>query len=82
LDNLPNFEFEEVTLPMHQALDFGEFLNCGDPQLVDLIAKMLVYNPRERITALNALKHPYFEKVAAKTREICLPPQFNQSTTD
>jgi serine/threonine protein kinase len=79
-ESLPNFD-EYVAagfaLPDRAAVDLAAFLNCADPQLVDLISKMLLFNPKERLSALNALKHPYFDKVARKTREICLPPQLN-----
>lgn len=30
-------------------------------QFVDLLRKIFVYNPKERITAKEALKHPWFE---------------------
>jgi serine/threonine protein kinase len=72
----------EIQIVEQPAVDFGEFLGCREPELVDLISKMLLYDPKERITALNALKHPYFDKVAPKTREICLPPQFYQTAVE
>jgi serine/threonine protein kinase len=31
-----------------------------DEHAIDLILKMLEYDPRKRITAKNALSHPYF----------------------
>ena len=34
--------------------------------LMDLLFKMLEYNPVRRITAVEALKHPFFKDVATK----------------
>ena len=33
--------------------------------LIDLLEKMLKYNPTERITAKDALDHPYFDDIKA-----------------
>lgn len=41
-----------------------ELKNC-DPQAMDLLMKMLVYEPAKRISAREALKHPYFDEVNA-----------------
>lgn len=38
-----------------------------DDDLIDLIQKMLIYDPAKRISAKNALRHPYF------TQGPCLP---------
>lgn len=33
------------------------------PECVDLIEQLLKYNPEERITAEEALRHPYFREL-------------------
>ena len=33
------------------------------PEVVDLILKLLIYNPDNRITASQALKHPWFKEL-------------------
>jgi len=37
----------------------------ADPQALDLLQKMLIYEPSRRISAREALKHPYFDEVNA-----------------
>lgn len=34
-----------------------------DPQLLDLIQKVMRYNPNERFTPFQALAHPYFDEL-------------------
>ena len=41
----------------------------ADPLALDLIDKMLVFNPQERITVAEALKHPYLADMYAKSEE-------------
>jgi len=38
-------------------------IESDDQELLDLISKMLVINPRKRITAEQAMKHNYFEQL-------------------
>lgn len=40
------------------------FQNCKiDPLAIDLISKVLVYNPEKRLKPLEALLHPYFDEL-------------------
>ena len=40
-----------------------QVLKTEDPLLVDLVKKMMEYSPYKRITAAQALQHPYFEEL-------------------
>lgn len=42
-------------------------LAADDKQGVELLQKMLIYDPAQRISALNALQHPYFEDLDKST---------------
>jgi serine/threonine protein kinase len=78
-ESFPNFEEfvgENFQLPQYSAVPLGQVVGSEDEQLLDLIGKMLQYNPQQRITSYDALKHPYFDRVTPKTREICLPASF------
>jgi mitogen-activated protein kinase 1/3 len=46
--------------PAYFALDFGAIFPHSEPEALDLLKKMLTMNPHKRITAKEALRHPYF----------------------
>ena len=68
LSNL-TFIFQKTTFPNWT----GQRLSENNPQMdregLDLLAKLLVYQPDKRITAKIALAHPYFKDV-----QIVRPP--------
>merc|ERR1712032_586858 len=55
----------------HMELDFEEQEGCGiqarlpdaSPECLDLLQRMLEYEPQARITAGEALRHPFFDEV-------------------
>ncbi|XP_022115398.1 cyclin-dependent kinase 6 [Pieris rapae] len=48
------------SFPDYPPLDLGIVLHRIHPQALDLIQRMLVFNPAKRLTALDCLEHPYF----------------------
>lgn len=50
-----------VTLPIIDGCGLTKKLKQVDPLLVDLLSKILVYNPKRRIKPFKALQHAYFD---------------------
>jgi len=45
-----------------KPIPWNEVFPSASEKAIDLLSKMLVFNPAERITAAEALEHPYFAK--------------------
>ena len=51
----------EINFTSKKGIGLDKFLPSGcAPELKDLLHKLLVYDPNERISAENALRHDYF----------------------
>ena len=51
-------------LPNQAGKNFNElFSMCKNPQAIDLMKKMLIFDPEQRITVQQALEHPYMSKL-------------------
>lgn len=50
-------------------LDFREKLPGASDRALDLLSKLLAFNPYYRITAKEALRHPYFDEIRNKLQE-------------
>lgn len=57
-------------------------LKNADPLLLDLLSKILVYNPQERLKPVEALAHPYFDDLRQQSfqnQDCKIPDLFNFS---
>jgi renal tumor antigen len=50
----------EFNFPKKMGTGIKNLIPHATPDCVDLIEQLLKYDPEERITAVAALKHPYF----------------------
>jgi renal tumor antigen len=53
----------EFNFPQHEGTGIAKLLKNVSPECLDLIEKMLIYNPDERLTAKQCLKHPFFKEL-------------------
>jgi serine/threonine protein kinase len=57
--------FSKVTWTMHKPLDLRASIKYSDnldDNGLDLLQKLLTYDPTQRISAIQALQHPYFNE--------------------
>ncbi|OBA23282.1 mitogen-activated protein kinase HOG1 [Metschnikowia bicuspidata var. bicuspidata NRRL YB-4993] len=72
-------------LPQRDPIPFGDrFALCThvEPEAIDLLSKMLVFDPKKRITAADALQHPYMEPYHDPTDEPACESKFDWSFND
>ena len=51
-----------ASLPFRQKIPFTRVYPQADPKALDLLEKMLTFNPNKRITVTEALQHPYLSQ--------------------
>eukprot|EP00210_Caulerpa_lentillifera_P006612 g6317.t1 len=76
-ETLPGLEALRVQIKSCQqwsAKPMDRVVNLQDPLALDLIGKMLCYDPRKRITAADALLHPYFSALRIPIEHRTLQP--------
>ena len=62
IDDKDNQKFM-MDLPKRKGVDFNELFKAAkNPDAIDLLKKMLVFDPHKRITIEESLKHPYMSK--------------------
>lgn len=67
-----NLVNSEIPLPGNQPPKFEELFEDTDPNFFDLLRKLLTLNPAKRISAKEAINHPYFNDISEHLREACL----------
>lgn len=66
---LPNY----VKYPIYNKMPFKTIFTAASDDAIELLEKMLVFDPTKRITCLNAIKHDYFKNLPKPTECNKLP---------
>jgi len=59
----PQIKESPIRLPNLHPKKWSKILPRADPLLIDLLSKLLVYNPIKRLEPFRAMAHPYFEEL-------------------
>ncbi|ODQ80198.1 hypothetical protein BABINDRAFT_35864 [Babjeviella inositovora NRRL Y-12698] len=72
------------SLPHKEPVPFAEYFasNEMEPEAIDLLAKMLVFDPKKRISAEEALSHPYLQPYHDPLDEPVAGEKFDWSFND
>ncbi|KAF3987989.1 hypothetical protein FT663_04216 [Candidozyma haemuli var. vulneris] len=73
------------SLPRREPIPFSErFGQCThvEPEAIDLLSKMLIFDPKKRISAADALTHQYMEPYHDPTDEPACETKFDWSFND
>lgn len=62
------------SLPFKKRIPFSQLFPNANPLALDLLERMLAFNPAKRITVEEALKHPYLEPYHDPEDEPIAPP--------
>mmetsp|Transcript_13332 Transcript_13332/g.34963 ORF Transcript_13332/g.34963 Transcript_13332/m.34963 type:complete len:104 (-) Transcript_13332:1290-1601(-) len=58
-------------MPRTDGIPLESIFTAANPEAVDLVKRMLRFNPWERISAEEALKHPYLREHHFSDDEVC-----------
>lgn len=65
-----------MELPNCKGCNLVEMMNGADDLLIDLVLRMLRFDPMKRISAREALNHPYFDSIPPEMKKICLGSEY------
>ncbi|KAH7357448.1 glycogen synthase kinase-like protein-3 beta [Pyrenochaeta sp. MPI-SDFR-AT-0127] len=58
-----NPNYMEHKFPQIKPHPFSKVFRKADPQAIDLISKLLEYTPTQRLSAIDAMVHPFFDEL-------------------
>ena len=67
-------DFKEFRTRRVEGQGIAKLIPQASPEVIDLIEKLLIYNADNRITASQALKHPWFREI--REQETMLKQQY------
>lgn len=50
-----------MNIPIVKPVEWKRMLHTKDDKLIDLVNQIMQYSPKKRLTAAEAIMHPYFD---------------------
>lgn len=75
--NAPEFQVERRPFHLQPIFGADDQANPPDAEAMDLLEKLLVYDPEQRLTAEQAIAHPFFAQYRDEQDEPVLQMPFN-----
>jgi len=73
VSKLPEYTVTEPPIPVHPKDYYLGYFGTAGPQGCDLLSKMLILDPRKRITARQILEHEWWASEPKPTKNVDLP---------
>lgn len=70
-------DYNKITFPYHKGVTWESTIEDAEPEAIDLISKILIYNSSKRLTASEALNHVYFHVKPYISLENLIKPSTN-----
>ncbi|XP_031846271.1 cyclin-dependent kinase 20 [Nomia melanderi] len=75
LSTLP--DYNKITFPYHKGITWENIIEDAQPEAIDLISKILIYDSSNRLTANEALCHVYFYTKPYTSLNNLIKPSYN-----
>ncbi|PBC25270.1 cyclin-dependent kinase 20 isoform X1 [Apis cerana] len=70
-------DYNKITFPYHKGISWEKIIEDSEPEAIDLISKILIYNSSKRLSASEALRHIYFHVKPYTSSKYLIKPQTN-----
>ena len=78
----PEYDLNDYKLPKIKKKDWRVIFPKADPLLLDLIWQIMIYSPKERLNAAEALAHEYYDEIREEKVGKTIQKQLNAGLFD
>jgi len=59
----PEYDLSDYKLPQVKRREWKQVFPKADPLLLDLVEQIMIYSPKQRLNAAEALAHEFFDEL-------------------
>lgn len=73
----PDYDIKEFKFPRIKKKEWNSIFPTTDKLLLSMIDQIMVYSPKDRLKAVEALSHPYFDELRDQATYTHIQAQYN-----